>query len=96
MARRSGAPHAEPAPDPDGYQDAVALAARAPVPAKVGTVLVGTAGWTDPSLVKSHRFYPAGASSAEARLRHYAAHFGMVEVDATYYALLPPGSRAGG
>lgn len=48
---------------------------------------VGTSGWTDESLLRCGRFYPPGASTAEARLRHYAARFSMVEVDATYYAL---------
>jgi uncharacterized protein YecE (DUF72 family) len=32
-------------------------------------------------------FYPAGASTAEERLRYYAGQFSVVEVDATYYAL---------
>ncbi len=49
--------------------------------------LVGTASWTDPSLVNSDLFYPSSVRSAEARLRFYAAHFKTVEVDSTYYAL---------
>lgn len=53
-------------------------------------VLFGTAGWTEPSLVKSRLFYPKGVTSAKARLEHYARHFSVVEVDATYYSLLPP------
>lgn len=53
-------------------------------------VLFGTAGWTEPSLVKSHLFYPKGVTSAKGRLEHYARHFSLVEVDATYYSLLPP------
>jgi uncharacterized protein YecE (DUF72 family) len=57
-------------------------------------VRVGTAGWTDPTLIKSKRFYPPGASSAEARLRYYASQFPLVEVDATYYAL-PRQEQAG-
>ncbi len=52
-----------------------------------GRVLVGTASWTDPSLVKSGRFYPKGCNSAEAMLRFYAENFPMVEVDSSYYAL---------
>ncbi|MCC6213609.1 MAG: DUF72 domain-containing protein [Polyangiaceae bacterium] len=67
-----------------------ALAARAPLPAAVGRVRLGTAGWTDRTLLASHAFYPRGASTAEARLRHYAAHFPLVEVDATYYTLVAP------
>lgn len=69
---------------------AAALAARAEEPAVVQNVLFGTAGWTEPSLVKSHLFYPKGVTSAKGRLEHYARHFSVVEVDATYYSLLPP------
>jgi uncharacterized protein YecE (DUF72 family) len=47
---------------------------------------VGTASWTDPTLLTTD-FYPAAAKSAEARLRFYAGHFTTVEVDSTYYAL---------
>ena len=68
---------------------ASALGQRAPQPAVVGNVRTGTAGWTDPSLVKSGLFYPRGASDARSRLSYYAEHFGLVEVDATYYSLLP-------
>src|SRR5262245_17357266 len=47
---------------------------------------VGTASWTDPTLLASG-FYPSRHRTAEARLRFYAEHFDTVEVDATYYAL---------
>ncbi len=50
-------------------------------------ISVGTASWTDPTLVKSRRFYPKGCSSAEARLRYYASQFPLVEVNSSYYAL---------
>jgi uncharacterized protein YecE (DUF72 family) len=50
--------------------------------------LVGTASWTDPTLVGSDLFYPPSLKTAEERLRFYAAHFNTVEVDASYYALL--------
>jgi uncharacterized protein YecE (DUF72 family) len=53
-----------------------------------GRILVGSCSWTDPTLIKSGRFYPRGVSSAEARLRFYAEQFPIVEVDSTYYA--PP------
>jgi uncharacterized protein YecE (DUF72 family) len=59
-----------------------------------GSVRVGTASWTDPTLVKSGRFYPKQASSAEARLRFYASQFPIVEVDASYY-FLPRQEQAG-
>ena len=51
------------------------------------TIKVGTASWTDPTLIKSKRFYPPGCSSAEARLRFYATQFPLVEVDSSYYAM---------
>jgi uncharacterized protein YecE (DUF72 family) len=57
-------------------------------------IRVGTASWTDPTLVKSGRFYPPGATSAEDRLRFYASQFPIVEVDATYYA--PPRQEQAG
>src|SRR5574337_1545991 len=47
---------------------------------------VGTASWTDPTLLTAG-FYPRTAKSAESRLRFYAEHFDTVEVDSTYYAL---------
>jgi len=34
--------------------------------------LVGTASWTDPTLVESDVFYPAYLKTAEDRLRFYA------------------------
>jgi uncharacterized protein YecE (DUF72 family) len=54
-------------------------------------ILVGSCSWTDPTLIASGRFYPAGVTDAEARLRYYAEQFDLVEVDATYYA--PPSTR---
>lgn len=72
------------------YAEARQLADAATLPARVGRVTFGTAGWTDPTLMQSRRFYPRGASKPEARLRHYATHFDLVEVDATYYTLLQP------
>jgi uncharacterized protein YecE (DUF72 family) len=48
---------------------------------------VGTASWTDKTLIKSGTFYPRQVTTAEGRLRFYAEHFDTVEVDSTYYAL---------
>jgi len=56
----------------------------------MGAILVGTASWADKSLVDSKLFYPKDAKTAEARLRHYAANFPLVEVDSSYYALPAP------
>ena len=50
-------------------------------------ILIGTASWTDKSLVQSGRFYPPAARSAEDRLRFYAEQFPIVEVDSSYYAV---------
>jgi uncharacterized protein YecE (DUF72 family) len=52
----------------------------------MGQIRVGTAGWTDKSLIDSG-WYPAGASNPEQRLRYYATQFPLVEVDSAYYAL---------
>lgn len=54
------------------------------------SILVGTASWTDKSLVDCGRFYPKEATSAEARLRFYASRFPLVEVDSSYYAMPSP------
>jgi uncharacterized protein YecE (DUF72 family) len=53
-------------------------------------ILVGTASWADKSLLDSGLFYPKQARTAEARLRYYADHFSMVEVDSSYYAMPAP------
>ena len=53
-------------------------------------ILVGTASWTDKTLIDSGKFYPADCKSPEARLRYYATQFPMVEVDASYYAIPAP------
>ena len=54
------------------------------------TVLVGTASWTGKSLIDSGKFYPPNATTPEARLRYYAQHFPIVEVDSSYYAIPLP------
>jgi uncharacterized protein YecE (DUF72 family) len=56
----------------------------------VGDILIGTASWTDKSLLKSG-WYPKGADSAEERLRYYSTQFPLVEVDSTYY--FPPSEK---
>ncbi len=52
-----------------------------------GRIRIGTASWTDKSLIDSGLYYPRASRSAEQRLRFYAAEFPMVEVDSSYYAL---------
>lgn len=56
----------------------------------VSRILVGTASWTDATLLESG-WYPPDADTPEKRLAHYASRFPLVEVDATYYA--PPAER---
>ncbi|MFI7027085.1 DUF72 domain-containing protein [Microbispora rosea] len=56
----------------------------------MGKILVGTASWTDRSLLASG-WYPPEASTPETRLGYYASRFPLVEVDATYYN--PPAWR---
>ena len=79
-----------PPPDPQMEQAARALAQQAPLPARAGAIRFGTAGWTDPTLLACGTFYPTKARSAADRLGHYATHFPIVEVDATYYAIPSP------
>ncbi len=50
-------------------------------------ILVGTASWTDRTLLASG-WYPEHVTTAEERLAYYAERFPIVEVDSTYYA--PP------
>jgi uncharacterized protein YecE (DUF72 family) len=56
----------------------------------MGEILVGTASWTDKTLLESG-WYPPDVTSAEDRLRFYADQFPLVEVDSTYYT--PPNER---
>ena len=53
----------------------------------MGRIKLGVSAWTEPTLVKSG-WYPAGATTAEDRLRYYASKFPVVEVDSTFYAIL--------
>jgi len=56
----------------------------------VAEILVGTASWTDKTLLASG-WYPDGADTPEKRLAYYADRFPTVEVDSTYYT--PPNER---
>ncbi|MDB5880800.1 MAG: hypothetical protein JWP43_678 [Ramlibacter sp.] len=53
-------------------------------------ILIGTASWTDKTLIDCGRFYPKDARSAEAKLRYYATQFPIVEVDSSYYGMPSP------
>ena len=52
----------------------------------MGHIQVGTASWTDRTLIASG-WYPPEADTPARRLQFYARQFPLVEVDATYYAL---------
>jgi uncharacterized protein YecE (DUF72 family) len=52
----------------------------------MGDILIGTASWTDKTLLESG-WYPPEANNPARRLAFYARQFPLVEVDATYYAL---------
>jgi uncharacterized protein YecE (DUF72 family) len=52
----------------------------------MGDIRIGTASWTDRTLIESG-WYPPEATNPEKRLRYYASRFPLVEVDSTYYAL---------
>ncbi|GAA0354341.1 DUF72 domain-containing protein [Actinoallomurus spadix] len=59
----------------------------------MGEILVGTASWTDKTLLESG-WYPPDVKTAEDRLKYYATRFPLVEVDSTYYS--PPAERTAG
>jgi uncharacterized protein YecE (DUF72 family) len=56
----------------------------------MGRIRVGTASWTDKTLLESG-WYPESADTAEKRLAYYSKKFPLVEVDATYYS--PPAEQ---
>ena len=56
----------------------------------MGQIQVGTASWTDKTLLESG-WYPQTADNPEKRLAYYAKNFPVVEVDATYYG--PPAEQ---
>jgi uncharacterized protein YecE (DUF72 family) len=56
----------------------------------VDNILIGSASWTDKTLIECGRFYPKEAKSPEARLRYYATQFPLVEVDSSYYGMPTP------
>jgi len=56
----------------------------------VDNILIGSASWTDKTLIACGRFYPREAKTPEARLRYYATQFPIVEVDSSYYGMPSP------
>ena len=59
----------------------------------MGDLHIGTASWTDKTLLESG-WYPDEVKTPAARLEYYAEQFRVVEVDATYYSL--PSERNSG
>jgi uncharacterized protein YecE (DUF72 family) len=49
----------------------------------MANILVGTCNWSD-----FPAWYPKGVKPAE-RIRYYAQHFSLVEIDSTFYHLMP-------
>ncbi|MDQ1703514.1 MAG: hypothetical protein QOF57_2766 [Frankiaceae bacterium] len=66
------------------------MSARRGIIAGMGELRIGTASWTDKTLLESG-WYPGDAATPEKRLAYYASQFPVVEVDATYYN--PPNER---
>jgi uncharacterized protein YecE (DUF72 family) len=60
------------------------------VGASAAEFFIGSASWTDKTLIDCGRFYPKDCKSAEARLRFYATQFPIVEVDSSYYGMPTP------
>ena len=81
--------HHDPGPEAATVRsDAVGDAPCTPIALRSGhRIRVGTAGWTDPTLLPAGRFYPAGVDTPEERLRYYASRFPLVEIDSSYYGL---------
>src|SRR5438477_10594258 len=49
-----------------------------------GKILTGTASWTDPGFIAD--WYPSKLPGSQ-RLRWYAEHFNLVEVNSTFYRI---------
>ncbi|WP_067501529.1 DUF72 domain-containing protein [Actinoplanes sp. TFC3] len=56
----------------------------------MGEIQVGTASWTDKTLIASG-WYPESADNPQKRLAYYAKQFPVVEVDSSYYG--PPAEQ---
>ena len=68
-------------------------AAAASTALPIAVVVQGTCSWSDSSIVRCGRFYPASirsSSSAAEKLAHYCRRFGCVEVDTSTYAIPSP------
>ncbi|TMJ13227.1 MAG: DUF72 domain-containing protein, partial [Bacillati bacterium ANGP1] len=66
----------------------VPLVPEAPAVPVRERIYIGTCSWAEKTFVKSG-FYPPSVRTAQDRLRYYATQFPTVEIDASYFALLP-------
>jgi uncharacterized protein YecE (DUF72 family) len=85
----TSSPHHDPGPEL-ATQRAEAVGDLVPngIVLKTGKrIRVGTAGWTDRTLLPVGLFYPPGIDTPEERLRFYASRFPLVEIDSSYYGL---------
>lgn len=89
VVTRAGSPSHDPGPEVAAERAAsISEAPLEGVKLRGGRrIRIGTAGWTDPTLLRAGLFYPTGNESAEERLRFYASRFSLVEIDSSYYAL---------
>lgn len=60
----------------------------------MGEIRVGTSSWADQTLLRAG-WYPRSVKTPADRLAHYSRHFGLVEVDTSYYAVPAPETTAG-
>ncbi|MEU4675496.1 DUF72 domain-containing protein [Micromonospora sp. NPDC023737] len=60
----------------------------------MGVIRVGTSSWADREVLGSG-WYPRSANTPADRLRWYARHFPVVEVDTSYYAVPAPETTQG-
>jgi uncharacterized protein YecE (DUF72 family) len=83
-----------PTEDPTHDPGAATAGARAgsrsvatPLHVADANIRIGTAGWTDRTLIAGGVFYPKEVKTPEDRLRYYASRFSMVEADMGFYAI---------
>ena len=85
----SGSAHHDPGPQ-SATERAAAIVDAPTEPISlpnVHLIRIGTAGWTDKTLLPAGLFYPDGVDTPEDRLRYYASRFPLVEIDSSYYGL---------
>jgi uncharacterized protein YecE (DUF72 family) len=74
----------------DGRSRVPASALQTSPSSKSPLLRFGLISWTDETLVQCRKFYPSTCKTSVQRLRHYAASFGCLEVDTSFYAIPTP------